>query len=137
LLDDYGIPFDREGALAVVKRVENADGGYGRDGRSTYASTCFALLVLRRLAGPPAPSAAAVAWLRRHDAIRERGYLEDAWWWATALRAAGAQPPSWGRLAAFIRACWHPSGGFSRGVNGIPALEHTWMALDLLAQSAG
>lgn len=53
------------------------------------------------------------------------------------LRAAGLQPPSWGRVTAFIRACWHPGGGFSRGLNGIATLEHTWLALDLLALSPG
>lgn len=128
-----GIGFDHDRAAHFVHRYRNADGGFGRAGKSTYASTCYAVAALAALGAAAGTAGATARWLHAHDAVRERGYLEDVYWYVMALRSLGESPANAGHVLSFVRACWHPSGGFARNLAGIANLENTYRALQLLA----
>jgi hypothetical protein len=115
-----------------VLGYQNPDGGFGRLGMSTLASTFYAVSILVTLDERPLQLLATRDWLRLREARWDVRYIEDLYWLVGALHALGEEPADRGRAARFVAACHHPSGGFSRTQFGIASLECTHMALELL-----
>jgi hypothetical protein len=129
---DLDLEVDRESVIRFLLGFQNPDGGFGGEGRSTIASTYYAVATLARLGLESSHLGKAADWLggRRNDSMVS--YIEQLYWLAAGLLAVGRPVPEPERAASFVLACWRPSGGFARAVTGIPTLEHTHYALSVL-----
>ncbi len=136
VLKATGAEFDGEEVCDFVRRTFNGDGGYGRGGRSTLASTYYATAIYQML-GVEVPRAAATkAYLRRKEARWEVRFIEDLYWLAGALTSVGERLNQPERAIEFVLGC-RRRGGFARApVIGIPTLEYTFYALSILKEAS-
>ena len=131
-LQNLGVSVDARRAAAFVRRLQNPDGGFGGEGRSTLPSTYYALATLGRLGQSVEDPRTTLAWLRRREEGWEIQYLEDLFWLTRALGALGEGMCRREDAAAFTLGCQRPGGGFGRAHWGIATLEDTHHAVAIL-----
>lgn len=131
-LQNLGVPVDAKHVATFVQRFQNADGGFGGEGRSSLASTHYALATLARLGQSVEDPQATLAWLRQREERWDIQYLEHLFWLTKALEALGEAMREQEKAAAFTLGCQRPSGGFGRAHWGIATLEDTHHAVAIL-----
>lgn len=130
---DLGMDFDDLGVRKFVHRFLNEDGGFGGGGFSTLPSTFCAVQILNRLGVSAQELSPTVDWLSRRDAAIDMFYIEDVYWLVSALSALGVTPGRRNEAVDFVLTCRRESGGFARARFGIPTLEYTYYALEIIA----
>jgi hypothetical protein len=131
---ELGLGVDRARIADRVMRLRNRDGGFGVGGRSTLASTYFAVLTLARARVEGWPAEETVAWLKALEASWTVQFLEQLFWLSDALRALGSSIERRDEATKFVLACQRPNGGFGRASVGIATLEATHRALAVLKE---
>ena len=131
-LQNLAVPLDARPVAAFVRRLQNPDGGFGRAGRPTLASTYYALATLTRLGQPIEKPQAALAWLCQREENWDIQYLEHLFWLTRALDALGERMRRRKDAVLFTLGCQRPSGGFGRAHWGIATLEDTHHAVAIL-----
>jgi hypothetical protein len=132
-LQNLGAPVDAKRVAAFVQRFQNADGGFGAEGRSSLASTYYALATLTRLGQSVDDPRLTLAWLyQREEGADDVQYLEHLFWLVRALDALGEGVRHREKAAVFTLGCQRPSGGFGRAHWGIATLEDTHQAVAIL-----
>lgn len=136
VLKAAGAEFDGEKVCSFVRRLLNRDGGYGKDGRSTLASTYYATAIYRVLGVEVPRTTATKAYLRRREARWEVQFIEDLYWLAGALASLSERLSHPEKAVEFVLGCRRRGGGFARApVIGIPTLEYTFYALSILKEA--
>lgn len=126
-------PVDADRVGGFIMALRNPDGGFGSHGRSALATTYYALATLDLLGRELEDATAAVNYLSQLERRGPYLYIEQAYWLTSAFAYVGAKPRYPYRLAAFVRACQRPNGGFARAAAiGITTLECTYYALATL-----
>ena len=131
-LQNLGVPLDAKHLATFVQRFQNADGGFGGEGRSILASTYYALATLARLDHSAEHAQETLAWLREREECWGVQYLEDLFSLVQALEALGEGVRYREKATAFTLRCQRPSGGFGRAHWGIATLEDTHHAVAIL-----
>lgn len=131
---DLGLPLAANETAAAVLGLRNLDGGFGGGGRSTLASTYFAVQVLAKVCPGGWPRAQTAGWLRRCEAAWRVQFLEHLFWLHGALATLGCPMERPEDAARFVFACKRRSGGFARAPVGISTLEDTHRALGILKE---
>jgi len=139
ILRTIGADFDERRIALFVSSNLNHDGGYGREARSTLASTYYATAIYRLLgANPPTGNTlkylreAEEGWRASFDSGRVN-FIEDLYWLVGSLDNLGEKCNFPNKVISFVVACQRANGGFSRAtVMGIPTLEYTFYALSML-----
>jgi hypothetical protein len=135
ILKIIGADFDERRITAFILSELNADGGYGREGRSTLASTFYATEIYRLLGYATKKLAATRGYLRKREETWQVQFIEDLYWLTMGLSNLGEKFNSPERAIRFVMECQRPNGGFSRAtVMGIPTLEYTFYALSILKE---
>ena len=127
---DLGVELDGGSVSRFLLRFLNIDGGFGANSLSTLASTFYAVQTLSRL-GAPLPEL-TVEWLRRREVFWDILYLEQLHRLVMSLTALGEAIRERDRAIDFVLHCRRENGGFARARFGIPTLEYTHYALDIL-----
>ena len=139
-LKTIGANFDKTGISHFISSLLNPDGGYGREGRSTLATTYYAT-GLFNLMGIRCPGFKhTLNYLRSRErdwlAIFKNGlvtFMEDVFWLVSALANLGEKPHYTDEIVKFVTSCQRINGGFARtGIMGIPTLEYTFYAVSVL-----
>jgi hypothetical protein len=133
--------FDQNRIVRFVSGFLNPDGGYGREGRSTLAST-FYTTEIHRLLGAETAKISTVDYLRSRETNWQvnfdRGqvsFIEDLFWLVKGLANLGEKSDFPDRVTRFVLGCQRRGGGFSRAtIMGIPTLEYTFYALSILRE---
>ena len=128
---DLGLELNREEVSHFVLRFLNMDGGFGANRLSTLASTFCAVQTLSRLGFPPLDL--TVEWLRRREVFWDVLYLEQLHRLVMSLTALGEAIRERDRAIDFVLHCRRENGGFARARFGIPTLENTHYALEVLS----
>jgi len=111
----------------------NHDGGYGREGRSTLASTFYATEIHKLLGNDTEKLTVTRDYLRKREENWQVQFIEDLYWLTMGLANLGEKSNATDRAIRFIIECQRTNGGFSRAtVMGIPTLEYTFYALSIL-----
>jgi hypothetical protein len=131
-LRNLGARVDGRRVVPFVERFRNLDGGFGGEGRSTLASTHYALATLARLGHSSEHAQETLAWLRQREDRWDIQYLEHLFWLARALEALGEGVRYREKAAAFTLGCQRQGGGFGRAHWGIATLEDTHHAVAIL-----
>jgi hypothetical protein len=131
-LQNLGVPLDAKHVATFVQQFQNADGGFGGEGRSILASTYYALATLIRLGHSAEHAQETLAWLREREECWGVQYLEDLFSLVQALEALGEGVRYREKATAFTLRCQRPSGGFGRAHWGIATLEDTHHAVAIL-----
>ena len=142
ILTSLDIPFDDEKVTHFVLGLLNPDGGYGRDGRSTLASTFYATAIQKLLGTEDRKLAKTKDYLRnRESAWQENidkglvGYIEDLFWLIEGLANLGENSNFPDQVTRFVVDCQVPPFyGFARTTRGIATLENTFYALSILRE---
>jgi len=133
---------DVDGITRFLSTFLNRDGGYGRAGRSTLASTYYSTEIHRLLGRAQAGTGATVDYLRdveaewasAYDSVRVT-FVEDLFWLVKSMANLGGSCAYPDKVKASVLACQRENGGFSRAaIMGIPTLEYTYYALSLLKE---
>jgi hypothetical protein len=142
ILRTVGADFDERRIADFVSSKLNLDGGYGREGRSTLASTYYATAIYRLL-GTNAPTHTDTLKYLRETEERWRAsfdsgrvnFIEDLYWLVGSLDNLGEKCNFRDRAIRFVMACQRVNGGFARAtIMGIPNLEYTFYALSILSE---
>jgi len=137
-----GTDFDEQKVTSFVSSLLNQDGGYGREGHSSLASTFYATEI-RKLLRIEIPRLTSTGdYLRdREDKWRanfDKGqvdFLENLFWLVKGLANMGEKSNIPERITEFVMACQRANGGFARTtIMGIPTLEYTFYALSILTE---
>jgi len=132
-LKTMGVSFNEEKISHFVSSLLNRDGGYGKNGHSTLASTFYATAIYRLLKGNKEDLAYTKDYLRNKEANWQVQFIEDLFWLVEGLANLGEKSNYPDRINSLILECQRPNGGFSRAtVMGIPTLEYTYYALSIL-----
>lgn len=124
---------DEQVIVGFVSSLLNQDGGYGRNGHSTLASTFYATEIYKLLGVGAQKPDSTRSYLKMREKGRQIQFIEDLYWLVGSLANLGEKPCSTGRITNFILACQRPNGGFARAaIMGIPTLEYTFYALSIL-----
>jgi len=135
ILKTISAAFDEQAVTDVLCYLKNPDGGYGRDVRSTLASTFYATAIHKLLGADTQKLACTAAYLRRRENNWGVQYIEDLYWLAEGLANLGEKPLSPRRITQFVLECQRQNGGFARvPIMSIPTLEYTFYALSILKQ---
>jgi len=137
-----GIDFDEQRVADFVFSLANPDGGYGKEGRSTLASTYYATEINRLLGFEIDKFKSTKDYLRNKETDwREnfdRGmvdYIENLFSLIKGLANLDEKSNFPDRVARFVMACQRVNGGFARAtIMGIPNLEYTSYALSILRE---
>ena len=133
VLKTIGAAFDEERVILFVSSLLNRDGGYGRNGHSTLASTFYATAIYKLLVVYTGDLASTSAYLRKREENWQVQFIEDLYWLVEGLANLGEKSNLPDRVTSFVLECQRPNGGFSRAtVMGIPTLEYTFYALSIL-----
>jgi hypothetical protein len=127
---DLGLELDSGSVSRFLLHFLNIDGGFGAHSFSTLASTFYAVQTLSRLGYPPLDL--TVEWLRRREVFWDVLYLEQLHRLVISLTALGEIVRERDRAIDFVLHCRRENGGFARARFGIPTLEYTHYALDIL-----
>ena len=135
VLKAIGAAFDEAGVIRFLSSLLNRDGGYGRNGRSTLASTYYATAIYRLLKVDTSEFANTIAYLRKREDKWQVQFIEDIFWLVGGLTNLIEKSNCPDRIISFILECQRQNGGFSRATEmGIPTLEYTFYALSILHQ---
>jgi len=142
ILKTLDIPFDEGKVTRFVLGLLNPDGGYGRDGRSTLASTFYATAIQKLLGTEDRKLAKTRGYLRSKEgnwleAIKKGlvYYLEDLFWLVGSLTNLGQNSNFPDQVTRFVVDCQVPPFyGFARATRGIATLENTFYALSILRE---
>jgi hypothetical protein len=135
ILKTIGATFDEQVVSGFVFSLLNRDGGYGRNGHSTLASTFYATEIHKLLGVDIQKLAGTRAYLRRREESWKIQFIEDLFWLAEGLANLGDKPISPDRVNEFVLKCQRRNGGFARApIMGIPTLEYTFYALSILKE---
>jgi hypothetical protein len=125
--------FDKRRITDFVLGELNLDGGYGREGRSTLASTYYATEILKLLENDT--SSVTRDYLRNREENWQVQFIEDLYWLIMGLGNLGEKFNFPERAIEFVMECQRANGGFSRATAmGIPTLEYTFYALSILKE---
>ena len=122
VLTRLGTPFDKGKVLGYVQRLRNIDGGFGRNGYSTLATTYFAIMIAHTLGEtrwlndntlyPPTQKATHVsAWMNARGvtlrSLGEGGYASEgsarrSMWRCHGRKSVGLHDSTSHRVAAFL-----------------------------------
>jgi hypothetical protein len=131
LLVHFGLPFDRERIVNSICALSNADGGFGRQGTSTLATTYYAVQALSMLGHSLNEREHALAFLG--DRGRNLYFLEDLYYLETTRSMLGVASSDTEQVISFVLDCQRIGGGFARArPMGIPTLEYTYYAVSIL-----
>ena len=115
-----------------LRRFRQPDGGLGLH-RSTLPSTYHACATLAQLPDSGPLMEGAGLYLQRRAQEWDVYFLDDVYWLVQGLSLTGGAAPFASQAATHVLACQRPQGGFARApVIGIPTLEHTYYALQVL-----
>lgn len=129
----FGGSLDKEKVTRFVLGLLNQDGGYGRDGHSTLASTFYATTIHKILGTDIGKLTRTRDYLRKIEENWQVQFLEDLYWLIFGLTNLGEKLHMPARAVGFVMECQRPGGGFSRAtVMGIPTLEYTYYSLSVL-----
>jgi hypothetical protein len=137
-----GTDFDEQKVTSFVSSLLNPDGGYGRHGFSTLASTFHATEIQKLLGIELWKLNSTRDYLRDKEdkwrlnfAKRQVDFIENLFWLVKALTNMGEESNIPERITEFVMACQRANGGFARTtVMGIPTLEYTFYALSILTE---
>lgn len=139
-LKTLGTDLDEQKVISFVSSLLNQDGGYGREGHSTLASTFYATEI-HKVLGIEIPRLTST-----RDYLRDRenrwqanfakgqvDFIENLFWLIKGLANAGEKSNVPERITRFVMACQRANGGFARTtIMGIPTLEYTFYAVAIL-----
>jgi len=127
----YGLPFDRERVYNTIRGLSNADGGFGRRGTSTLATTYYAVQALSMLGHPLNERQHTLAFLE--DQGRNLYFLEDLYYLETTRLTLGGASSDTEEVVSFGLDCQRIGGGFARArPMGIRTLEYTYYGVSIL-----
>jgi len=131
LLVHSDIPFKRTRVVDFVLSLLNADGGFGRQGASTLATTYYAAHILSLIGYHVRDCQHILSFLKSQE---ERIYfLEDLYYLEATRSILGEVPWDGEPVVSFVLDCQRTGGGFARArAIGIPTLEYTCYAVALL-----
>jgi len=142
ILRTLNVHFDKGKVTHFVLGLLNSDGGYGRDGRSTLASTFYAAKIHKLLGIEPRKLAKTKDYLRNREIAWQEnidkgmvGYIEDLFWLTKGLANLGQNSSFPDQVTRFVVDCQVPPFyGFARTTRGIATLENTYYALSILRE---
>jgi len=136
VLKTVGATFDEKGIVRFISSLLNQDGGYGRSGHSTLASTFYATAIYRLLEVENGASTSTIAYLINREKNWQVQFIEDLYWLVEGLANLGEKSNFPDRIIRFIMECQRQNGGFSRAtIMGIPTLEYTYYAISILKET--
>jgi hypothetical protein len=132
--------FDEQNVICFVSSLLNQDGGYGKEGHSSLASTFYAAEIHKLLGIETRKLTSTRDYLRdKEDKWRanfDKGqvdFIENLFWLVKGLANMGEKSNIPERITEFVMACQRANGGFARAtIMGIPTLEYTFYALSIL-----
>jgi hypothetical protein len=132
VLARLGYPLNHQRVESFLSRFRRPDGGFGVH-RSTLPSSYYACASLAQLPDSGALLEGAGLYLQRRAQEWDVYFLEDVFWLIQGLSLTGSAAPFASQAATHVLACQRPQGGFARApAIGIPTLEHTYYALQVL-----
>jgi hypothetical protein len=132
VLARFGCPLNRDRIEGFLSRFRQPDGGFGVL-RSTVPSTYYASATLAQLPDAGALMEGAGLYLQRCAQRWDVYFLDDVYWLVQGLSLTGSAARFASQAATHVLACQRHQGGFARApVIGIPTLEHTYYALQVL-----
>ena len=132
VLARLGYALNRERIEDFLNRFRQPDGGFGLH-RSTLPSTYYACATLAQLPDRGPLMEGARLYLQRRAQRWHVYFLDDVFWLVQGLSLTGSAAPCAANAATHVLACQRPKGGFARAAAiGIPTLEHTYYALQVL-----
>jgi len=133
VLTDIKAGIDKPQISGFLRGYLNADGGYGRNGYSTLASTFYATAVHRMLGTDTKTMQSTRDYLRQRERRWQVEFIEDIYWLTMGLVNTGERVELTDKIRHFVTECQRPNGGFARAVEiGIPTLEYTFYAVSVL-----
>jgi len=131
LFVQFGLPFNREKIVNSICSLSNADGGFGRQGTSTLATTYYAVPTLTMLGHPLNERERILSFLENRE--RNLYFLEDLYYLETTRSMLGVASSDTEQVISFVLDCQRIGGGFARArPMGIPTLEYTYYAVSIL-----
>jgi len=135
VLKAIGVDFDEHRITAFVSSKLNIDGGYGKERRSTLASTFYATGIHKLLGTSTEKSVITRDYLRKREENWQVQFIEDLYWLVEGLDNLGEKSKFPDKTLRFVMECQRINGGFSRAtIMGIPTLEYTFYALSILKE---
>jgi len=135
ILKTIGANFDERRITDFVLGELNIDGGYGREGRSTLASTFYATEIHKLLGTDVGKLTVTRDYLRKREKTWQVQFIEDLYWLIMGLANLGEKSNVPDRVMRFVMMCQRANGGFSRGtIMGIPTLEYTFYTVSILRE---
>lgn len=133
ILTRLNLDYDERQIVSFVLAFQNKDGGFGKAGVSTLASTFYATSIFKLLDYRGNELLPALNYLRGKESARTLNFIEDIYWFSHSMVQLGHQPQSMDWMLSFVMACQRTNGGFARkDVMGIPSLEYTFYAVSIL-----
>lgn len=127
------VEYDKQSVAEFIFLVRNLDGGFGRNGFSTLATTCYAIQTLTSLDYPQKYQEQTREFLIKME--KEIYYIEDLFYYFMSRTLLGERLfyPERMRYAARILEYQRENGGFARARPiGISTLEYTYYAISVL-----
>jgi len=132
VLARLGCPPNHDSLESFLRRFRQPDGGFGLH-RSTLPSTYHACAALAQLPESGPLMEGARPYLQREAQRWAAYFLDDVFYLIQGLGLTGSAAASAANAATHVLACQRPRGGFARApAIGIPTLEHTYYALQVL-----
>jgi len=132
VLARLGYPLNHERVDSFLSRFRQPDGGFGLH-RSTLPSTYHACASLAHLPDPASVIEDAGLYLRREAQRWGVYFLDDVFYLIQGLSLTRSTAAFAFQAVTHVLACQRPQGGFARApAIGIPTLEHTYYALQVL-----
>ena len=140
ILRIIGTDFDEQKVTSFVSSLLNQDGGYGKEGHSSLASTFYAAEIHKLLRIEIPRLTSTRDYLRDREDKRRANFdkrqvdfIENLFWLVRGLANMGEKSNIPERITEFVMACQRANGGFARTtIMGIPTLEYTFYALSIL-----
>lgn len=128
---DFALSFGQAGTVDLVRSLRNPDGGFGRQGISTLATTCDAVRILNMLGYHPEEGERVLGFLESRE--RDLYFLDDLYYLETARSILGGARSDTSRSAPHVLGCQRLGVGFARARPiGIPTLEYTYCAISIM-----
>jgi hypothetical protein len=127
-----GMGYDDSQVVGFVLKFQNEDGGFGRGGISTLASTFYATGIFNLVGFHGDERALTLKYLRGKESVWQLNFIEDIYWISNSLVSLGQKPILADWMISFVSGCQRGNGGFARkDVMGIPSLEYTYYAVSI------
>ncbi len=133
VLNRLGMDINNQQIVNFILKFNNADGGFGKGGISTLASTFYATEIFKLTMYDGAELKLTVSYLRARENMWQLNFIEDIYWLSNSLCNLGQRVRITEWIIPFVKACQRPNGGFARkDVIGIATLEDTFYAISIL-----